>query len=92
MMDRPQMLGMGVAIASTILGAIGVANTRPLPPSARLGALAAVDTNNDGRISRAEWRAAGRASAGFAALDKNHDGSLSPSEALPGRTRGGPRK
>jgi hypothetical protein len=89
-MDRPQMIGIGFAIASTVVGAIGVANSSRLPPSAQLGPLAAIDSSNDGRISQGEWRAAGRDSAAFAARDRNHDGYLSPSEALPGRrSRGG---
>lgn len=89
-MDRPQLIGIGLAIVSAILGIIGLANTQPLPPSARFGALAAIDTSNDGRISAAEWRAAGRDPAAMAALDKNHDGVLSPSEAKSRRSSGKP--
>jgi hypothetical protein len=88
-MDRPQMIGIGLGIASAVVGTVGLANTSRLPPSAQFGALAAIDASNDGRISEAEWHAAGRPPAAFAALDKNHDGHLSPSEALPRRRRGG---
>ena len=88
-MDRPQMIGIGLGIASTIVGVVGLANTSRLPPSAQFGPLAAIDVSNDGRISAAEWQAAGRDRSAFAALDKNHDGHLSPSEALPRRRRGG---
>lgn len=91
-MNRPQIVGMAFAIVSAVLGAIGLANTRPLPPSAKLGALAAIDTSNDGRISAAEWRAAGRDPAAMAKLDKNHDGMLEPKEVKAGRRSGGPRE
>jgi hypothetical protein len=83
---------MAFAIVSAVLGSIGLANTRPLPPSAKLGALAPIDTSNDGRISAAEWRAAGRDPAAMAKLDKNHDGMLDPKEVKAGRRSGGPRE
>jgi len=86
-MDRPQMIGIALGVASTILGAVGLANSRPLPPSAHFGPLARIDANDDGRISAAEWRAAGRNPAAFAVLDRNRDWRLSPSEALPHRGR-----
>ena len=79
-MDLPQIIALGLAIASTVVGVAGLADTRPLPPSARLGAFAPLDTSKDGRISQAEWLAAGRKPAAMAALDKNKDGVLTPDE------------
>ncbi|WP_404713777.1 hypothetical protein [Sphingomonas sp. MMS24-J13] len=83
---------MSLAILSAALGVAGLANTHPLPPSAKFGALAAIDTSNDGRISVAEWRAAGRDPAAMAKLDKNHDGVLEPGEVKSRRGGGGPRE
>ena len=84
-MDRPQMAGIGFAIASAALGAIGLLHSKPLPLSARLGELASVDANNDGRISRREWSAAGRDAAALDARDTNHNGFLEPAEVKPRR-------
>jgi len=38
------------------------------------------DTNNDGKISRAEWLAGGRQERGFARFDTDADGYLVPTE------------
>lgn len=90
-MDRPQMAGLAFAVASAVLGTIGLVHTKPLPLSARLGQLAPLDANNDGRLSRAEWTGAGRPIAAFAALDTNSNAYLEPAEAKP-RRGAGPRK
>ena len=87
-MNRPQMAGLGFAIASAVLGAIGLFHSKPLPLSARLGALAPLDANNDGRLSSAEWVSAGRDTAQFQALDTNSNSYLEPDEAKPRRGAG----
>lgn len=79
-MDRPQMAGICFAIASAVLGAIGLLQSKPLPLSARLGEMAPIDANNDGRISASEWKSAGRAVPALNALDSDHDGYLEPGE------------
>lgn len=89
-MDLPRWVGLGCAVASTLLGAYGLLHVKPLPLSARLGALAPLDRNEDGRISRAEWQQAGRSPASMAALDADHDGYVEPGEARRSRSaRGG---
>lgn len=87
-MNRPQMAGMGFAIASAVLGAIGLFHSKPLPLSARLGELAPLDANSDGRLSRAEWASAGRDAAQFEALNSNNNGYLEPDEVKPRRGAG----
>jgi hypothetical protein len=80
-MDLPRAAGIGLGLASTLLGLYGLLHTKPLPLSARLGALAPVDRNHDGRISATEWAQAGKPAAAMAALDKNHNGFVEPAEA-----------
>lgn len=43
-------------------------------------ALAAMDTNRDSTIDKAEWTAAGRRDRGFTMLDANKDGKLTTAE------------
>ena len=90
-MDRPQMAGLAFAVASAVLGTIGLVHTKPLPLSARLGQLAPLDTNNDGRLSALEWTSSGRVRSEFEALDTNRNAYLEPSEVQP-RRGAGPRK
>jgi hypothetical protein len=89
-MDLPRLAGIGFGLASTLLGSYGLLHVKPLPLSARLGALAEVDRNHDGRISATEWAQAGRAPSAMAALDANKDDFVEPAEARSSRrTRGG---
>jgi len=88
-MDVGRVMGLGLGLASTLLGLYGLANTKPLPPSARLGQLAALDLDNDGRLSSDEWAKAGRTPEAMAAMDINHDGFIEPKEARrPARRQG----
>ena len=48
---------------------------------------AAMDTDHDGRISRAEWRAAGRHERRFAMMDADHDGYVTMDEVKAGREK-----
>ena len=80
-MDVGRAAGLSFGLASTLLGIYGLANTEPLPLSARLGLLAPLDLSNDGRISAEEWAKAGRTPESMAALDTNHDGFIEPKEA-----------
>ena len=43
-----------------------------------------MDTDHDGRWSKAEWIAGGRREAGFDRMDTNHDGYLTPEELRAG--------
>lgn len=88
-MDLPRYAGLGFAALSTLLGAYGLLHVKPLPLSARLGALAELDRNADGRISSAEWRQAGRPDAAMSALDANHDDYIEPAEAKRARAKRG---
>ncbi len=48
---------------------------------------AAMDTDHDGKISKAEWLAAGRHERGFALMDADHDGFLTTNELRDGMAR-----
>ncbi len=71
---------IAAALASTAIGGIAYAMdiTPPAPTRTLRG-----DTNNDGKISRAEYVAG--ATARFAALDVNKDGNLTGDELRTGR-------
>ncbi len=43
-----------------------------------------MDTDHDGRWSKAEWLAGGRKEKGFDRMDTNHDGFLTPDELKAG--------
>jgi len=60
------------------LAAPAATQTRPAPDVARR--MMRMDTNRDGRISRAEWEAAGRNARGFTRADANHDGYVDREE------------
>ena len=84
-MNWPQLMGLGCAVASTFVGTFGLLQVEPLPPSARLGALAPLDSDGDGKLSRAEWASGGRDAASLEAQDTNRNGSLEPAEVRPRR-------
>lgn len=79
-MDRWQLLGVGLAVASAGIGAVGLLHTEPLPLSAKLGTLAPLDTNGDGRLSKNEWVSSGKAEDEMSSLDANGNGYLDPEE------------
>jgi Ca2+-binding EF-hand superfamily protein len=69
----PLFLGAGCALLAT---------PAPLPAHAEIrAAFDGLDSNHDGVISPAEWRA--KSEALFAALDKNHDGFVDRAEIGP---------
>jgi len=80
-MDVARVTGILLGIASSVLGLYGLVHLKPLPLSARLGTLAPVDRNQDGRISATEWTQVGRDSAAMVALDSNKSGFIEPAEA-----------
>jgi hypothetical protein len=88
-MQIARMAGLMLALASTLLGLYGLINAKPLPLSARLGAMASLDLNDDGRLTPDEWAKAGRTPAAMAALDTNHDNIIEPKEARRRQPRGG---
>ena len=47
----------------------------------------ALDTDHDGRWSRAEWLAGGRSERAFATIDADHDGFLTQDELRAGMAR-----
>ena len=82
-----------------MLTATGAVAAVPIPPSAPVPAivpdaapdraemrarLAAMDTDHDGRWSKAEWLAGGRRERGFDRLDANHDGFVTTDELRAG--------
>lgn len=57
-------------------------------PGARLAeAMARIDSNKDGAISRAEWTAAGRRDRGFELFDGDSDGKLTIEEIRSGLSK-----
>ncbi len=64
-----------------------VAGTGPGDEAAMHARLVAMDTDHDGRISHAEWLAAGRKERGFAMMDADHDGYLTVAEIQAGREK-----
>ena len=88
-MQIARMAGLMLALASTLLGLYGLINAKPLPLSARLGAMASLDLNDDGRLTPDEWAKAGRTPEAMAALDTNHDNIIEPKEARRRQPRGG---
>ena len=79
-MNRPQMVGIGFAVAAAAVGTTGLLQSERLPLSARLGDLAPLDVNSDGRLSGNEWQSAERPAETLEKLDSNGDGFLDPSE------------
>lgn len=55
-----------------------------MPPRERF---AAMDTDHDRRVSKAEWLAAGRKELGFAMMDANNDGYVTMNEMKAGREK-----
>ncbi|MCW2363113.1 hypothetical protein M2346_000226 [Sphingobium xanthum] len=89
-MNWPQLIGIGCAVTSSCVGAFGLFTLKPLPPSARLGALATLDSDGNGQLSRAEWASGGRKAGAFDAQDTNRNGILEPAEVR--SRRGAARK
>lgn len=73
-----------IAAIAAIVGVPVFAQTAPATASDAAdtprGRFAAMDTDHDGKLSQAEWLAAGRHERGFALMDADHDGFLSPDE------------
>ena len=88
-MDVPRFAGIVLGLAASAVGVQGILNTKPLPLSARLGAMAPFDRNQDGRISVAEWELAGRPASAMLVLDKNKNGYVEPEEVRSPRQRSG---
>ncbi|BBC71008.1 hypothetical protein AEB_P0140 [Altererythrobacter sp. B11] len=89
-MNRPQMVGLGLAIAAAGVGTLGLLDSERLPTQDERGALGSSDANHDGRVSQAEWLQAGGHADRFPSLDTDGDGFLDPAEA--GAARGSGRK
>ncbi len=49
--------------------------------------LMAMDTDHDGKFSKAEWLAGGRKERGFDIMDANHDGFITMDELKAGREK-----
>lgn len=79
-MRYARLAGIALGGASTLLGLYGLIHLKPLPLSARLGALAPIDRNQDGRISASEWVQVGRAPEAMAKLDVNKSSFIEPDE------------
>lgn len=68
------------AAAQTAAPAPAGRSAPPASPEERRAAFAAMDSDRDGRISKAEWLAAGRRERGFAMTDANQDGYADQAE------------
>lgn len=71
---------LAASLAMPALAQPPSAAAAPASPEARRAALAAIDTDGDGRLSRTEWLAAGRRERGFAMADGNGDGFIDAAE------------
>ena len=83
-----------LTLAAALLAGPALAQPAPVDPAADGAALSAVpadkvdqrarlmtmDTDHDGRWSKAEWLAGGRKARGFAMMDSDSDGYLTPVE------------
>ena len=89
-----------IAAIAAVVGVPVLAQEAPPPPAAAPGGgpdgaphmtprarFAAMDTDHDGRISHAEWLAAGRHERGFAMMDTDHDGYLTVDEMKAGMAK-----
>jgi hypothetical protein len=85
-----------IAAVAAVVGVPVFAQEAPPPMAAAPGdaphmtpreRFAAMDTDHDGRISKAEWLAAGRKERGFAMMDADHDGYLTIDELRAGREK-----
>jgi DMSO/TMAO reductase YedYZ molybdopterin-dependent catalytic subunit len=75
-----------LAALATLPAAAQTAAPTPAPkaaaatPEERRAALQAMDSDKDGKLSKAEWLAAGRRERGFAMADANGDGFADQAE------------
>ena len=81
---------MLVAAIAVVLGVPALAQTAA-PAEAAGGDMRAkllgMDTDHDGKWSRAEWLAGGRKARGFDMIDADHDGFLTIDELRSGREK-----
>lgn len=73
------------AIAAAVAAPV-FAQTMPVEGDMR-AKLMAMDTDHDGKWSRAEWIAGGRKERGFDMMDTNRDGHLTMDEIRAGREK-----
>lgn len=99
-MDRFIIVAFVATFLAAVAAVVGVpvlAQEAPPPPMAPAPGdaaqttprdrFAAMDTDHDGRISKAEWLAAGRKERGFAMMDGDHDGYVTIAEMKAGRAK-----
>lgn len=73
---------MRITLAAALLGLAltGEAHAAPDPSSRIARFFQSVDTNHDGGITLAEWKAAGRGEKGFHRFDADRDNRMTLSE------------
>ncbi|QYE34515.1 hypothetical protein KZX46_17375 [Polymorphobacter sp. PAMC 29334] len=86
-----------VAFVATFVAALAVVVGMPVaaqetaPASGQhegmVSRFAGMDTDHDGKVSKAEWLAAGRQERGFEMMDADHDGFLTMDELKAGREK-----
>lgn len=80
-------------LAAAALASLSVpvlaADSAPAAPNAAAmkDRLVAMDTDHDGKWSKAEWLAGGRRERGFDKMDADHDGYLTSAELQAGMAR-----
>jgi hypothetical protein len=93
MHSRPHAAILVTCTIATFAVALWTASAQPAPdPSSpstadRRTRIMALDTDRDGRWSRAEWLAGGRSEQAFATIDADHDGFLSQDELRAGMAK-----
>lgn len=75
-----------VAAVLALFASSALAQTSPTPDRAREG-FAKLDTNHDGFLSLAEWKAGGRFERGFNIVDANGDGKVTLEELRAAMTK-----
>lgn len=83
------LLMLTIALAATTTAATAQttqSDALPSPPGEgrTVGGFDAIDTNEDGTISLAEWKAAGRREQGFKFMDADGDHKLTKEELMEG--------
>ncbi|MGI4880080.1 MAG: EF-hand domain-containing protein [Janthinobacterium lividum] len=86
-----------VAFVATFVAALAVVVGMPLsaqetapasgPRESMAARFTAMDTDHDGKLSKAEWIAGGRSERGFDMMDADHDGFLTMDEIKAGREK-----
>jgi hypothetical protein len=90
-MDRILVAAFVATFIAAVVAVVGMPvfaqDVAAAPAATARDKFVAMDTDHDGRISKAEWLAAGHKERGFAMMDADHDGYLTVDEIKAGREK-----